>query len=170
MPTSRLSIPQWQTWVKKYGKRVVAAGQRGLISGGLRGVTILQKATRDAMPANPDGIGSGGAFNTGDFLRGWKMTVADKRVLLYNSSPYAAIIEAGRKPGSKPPPRRVIEQWARRRLGMTADEAHAAAFAFAAEIGRRGLRGRWIMRDSMKAINKAIVEEINREVAAEIQR
>lgn len=170
MGTQRVTVPEWQKWVRGYGARVLEAGQRGMISGGLRCVAMLQKATAEAMPANPEGLGDGGAVNTGAFRRGWRMQAYRLKMFVFNTENYAEIIEDGRRPGGKPPPRRYIEQWARRRLGLDWDEARAAAWPIAKAIAQRGLRGRKIMAKLVPAMKRAVEEEVEREVKKEIAR
>lgn len=170
MSTQRLSIPQWQMWVRNYGKRVLEAGQRGLVSGGLRAVTMLQKASQEAEAASPTGPSDGGAVNTGAYRRGWRMQVYRLSMFVFNTENYADIIENGRAPGRKPPPRRIIEQWARRRLGMSVEEAAAAAWPIAQAIGQRGLKGRHVMGKLVPKMKRAVEEEIEREVKREITK
>lgn len=93
---------------------------RGVHSGAARAVGFLVQRTRAAPPANPGGVGSGGAVNTGGFIRRWKAVRLPDGAELVNDSPYAGIVDPdaqyGRRPGSKFPPKDALIAWIKRRL------------------------------------------------------
>ncbi len=93
---------------------------RGVHSGAARAVGYLVQRTRAAPPANPGGVGSGGAVNTGGFIRRWKAVRLPDGAELVNDSPYAGIVDPdaqyGRRPGSKFPPKEALIAWIKRRL------------------------------------------------------
>jgi len=93
---------------------------RGVHSGAQRAVGYLVQRTRAAPPANPAGVGQGGAVNTGAFIRRWKAVRLPDGAELVNDSPYAGIVdpdaEYGRRPGSKFPPKAELIAWIKRRL------------------------------------------------------
>ena len=93
---------------------------RGVHSGAARAVGFLVARTRAAPPANPGGVGSGGAVNTGGFIRRWKSVRLPDGAELVNDSPYAGIVDPdaqyGRRPGSKFPPKEALIAWIKRRL------------------------------------------------------
>lgn len=93
---------------------------RGVHSGAARAVGYLVQRTRAAPPANPGGVGSGGAVNTGGFIRRWKAVRLPDGAELVNDSPYAGIVDPdeqyGRRPGSKFPPKAALIAWIKRRL------------------------------------------------------
>lgn len=93
---------------------------RGVYSGAQRAVAYLVQRTRAAPPANPAGIGQGGAVNTGAFIRRWKAIRLPDGAELVNDSPYAGIVDPdadyGRRPGSKFPPKADLIAWIKRRL------------------------------------------------------
>lgn len=68
---------------------------------------------------------------------------------------YPAVMEAGRKPGTMPPPQ-ALERWVRLKLGVSEAEASKVAFAVARKIARRGIRGRRFMRRAYQVSNLAI--------------
>jgi hypothetical protein len=110
-----------------YHARIAAqfrpAVMRGVHSGASRAVAYLVQRTRSAPPANPAGIGSGGAVNTGAFARRWKAIRLPDGAELVNDSPYAGIVDPegqyGRRPGSKLPPKAPLIAWIKRRLLTT---------------------------------------------------
>lgn len=89
---------------------------RGVRSGAARAVSYLVEQTRAAPPANPRGIGSGGAVDTGAFIRSWRAVPLPEGAALINTSPYAPVIEYGRRSGSRFPPKQALIAWIRRRL------------------------------------------------------
>lgn len=154
-------------WYRKLGPRMNKAALRGAKRGGLRAVAILQRATSAAGPANPGGIGTGGAVNTAFYKRAWKSEPTPTGVRVYNGARYSSIIESGRRPG-KFPPLAVIRDWAQRRLGLSAEEAKRAAFPIARAIAKRGLVGRKVMATSLPKIYtyflQAVVAELDNEM------
>lgn len=155
-------------YYKKLGARLNKAALRGARRGGLRAVSTLQRATSKAIPANPGGVGTGGAVNTAFYKRAWKSQPTPTGVRVYNAARYSSIIEYGRRPG-KFPPLAVIRDWAQRRLGLSAEEAKRAAFPIARAIAKRGLVPRKVMTGSMPQIHsqflQSVVAELDRELA-----
>ncbi len=143
-----------------------AALHRGVVSGAMRSIPILQQRTREASPANPSGVGSGGAFNYGDYLRAWKSVPTADGARVFNDRPYAAIIELGRRAGARRPPAEAIAHWAQRRLGVSKDEARRLAFQVSRAIGQRGLAPRLVLSNALPDIGDAVREEIVRELEA----
>ncbi len=135
----------------------------------MRALAIVQDAVRIAPPANPSGKGSGGAVNTGHFLSSWEANPTQQGgsfgVLIQvpnSKAPYAAVIEYGRRPGSRPPPVEPIARWAQRRLRLPYEQAKGIAFGIARSIGRRGLKGRRILTGTptITKFRKAMTEEL----------
>lgn len=154
----RMDTKQWAAYHARLTREYWPAIMRGARSGALRGVAILQQRTKQAIPASDRG--GRGAFDTGRFERGWKQRVSAGLIRFWNDSPYAIIVERGRRPGAGAPPAASLEGWVRRKLGLSGSEARGAAFAIARAIGRRGLRPRHILAGSLKDIEKAIQTEI----------
>jgi hypothetical protein len=150
---------------KKLGSRLNLVLRRASLSAAMRSVAYMQQRTRTAMPANPSGIGSGGAVNTGAYLRAWRTGQSPQGASVYNSSKYAGVIELGRRTG-KVPPREAIARWAQRRLGLDEKDARAAAYPIARAIARRGLVGRYVMTapEAMRKMADFFVEEFEKEL------
>lgn len=171
-------------------KRDLRAGlRRGVLSGAKRCLPILHQATRTAIPANPGQVGSGGAFNTGAYLRAWRAEPISGGARVYNDSVYAAVIEHGRRRG-KFPPIAAIQLWAQRKFrlkvksfapartarlraakarrsskSVSQSQLRNIAFVIARAIARRGLRARRVMHGVRPAMRAAVVDEIKREMA-----
>jgi hypothetical protein len=144
------------------------AMERGCVSGAMRCIPIVQRSVETAPPANPAGKGTGGAFNYGDFKRAWKSAAVPGGAKVFNTRPYAAVIEEGRRPGSKMPPRGIIEHWARRRLGVGEKEAKSLDFVIRRAIAERGLLPRKVLERALPEMDEAVLEEIVRELEAAI--
>lgn len=144
------------------------AAVKGIHSGVMRAVTVVQARVDTAPPASPNG--KTGAFDTGHYKRGWQFELLPRGGRIYNTSgAKAPVIEDGRRRGAARPPVREIELWARRRLGLSAEEAKSASFAIANAIAKRGLRGRKVLKSSTSEITRVVMEEIHREVKAALK-
>ena len=112
-------------------------------------------------------------MNTGNFIGRWKSEVLPRQsaVYIYNTAPYAGVIEYGRRPGARPPPTKAIARWAQRKFGIPYKEARGIAFMIARSIGRRGLVGRRILTsEAMRLkLEDMFLEEIAAELMAELR-
>lgn len=139
--------------------------KRGIHSGAMRVIPLLQDGGRHAIPASQNG--AYGAFNTGRYVGGWQVDRMSWGSVVYNRMPYSSVIEEGRRAGSSAPPKEAIEKWALRRLGLSKDAAKQAAWPIARAIGRRGLRPRKVMSDpaTKQRIYSVVKDEIRREIS-----
>jgi hypothetical protein len=134
--------------------KLPAAIDRGLMSGALRCVAVMQKKTDEAK-----------VFNIGVYKRSWKAIKIAGGARVYNDTPYAAVIELGRRPGARMPPSSVLAHWAQRKLGLSAAEAKSAGFVIARAIARRGLPARLVLTKAMPELERVVKEEVVRELA-----
>ena len=200
MPVLQMDMRQWSRYHQRLAERFQPAALKGARSAGLRAQAVMVRRTREAPPANPAGIGSGGAVNSGEFLRAWRNLPIPEGSRVLNDRPYGVFIEKGRQSwgdalvegparkgagagrlsrgrgGSRSlrglPPLDMIARWAQRRLGLSESEAKRAAFPIAAAIRRRGLQPRQILSgDSAQAeLAQILHEEVVRELDREIGR
>ena len=161
--TMEVRLQDFPATYRKLGKKLPEAVMRGAVRGAMRAVSTLQRATSTASPADPGGKGQSGAVNTGAYKRAWKWEKLDMAVRVYNASPYAGIIEHGRRPG-RFPPLSVIEHWAQRKLGLSKKEAKAAAFPIARAIAKRGLAGRKVLTKAAPKLEQDFIAEIRAEL------
>lgn len=89
---------------------------RGVRAGAARAIPYLVHRTREAPPANPSGKGTGGAVNTGNFVRRWRAVPLPDGAALVNDTSYGPIIDGGRRPNSRFPPKAALIAWIKRRL------------------------------------------------------
>lgn len=111
-----LNAKQFAEYHRRLADKFRPTVLRGVRAGAARAVGYLVARTREAPPANPAGKGSGGAVNTGAFVRRWRAIPLPDGAALVNDSPYGPIIEDGRRRGSKFPPRDALIAWIRRKL------------------------------------------------------
>jgi hypothetical protein len=144
---------------------------RGIRAGAQRVVSYMIERTRKAPPANPGGIGGGGAVNTGEFVRRWKAHPLSDGAVVTNDDPKGPVIEHGRRAG-KAPPLEMIATWALRRLGLSEEESKRVAFPIAMAIRRRGLLGRKIMTapEAQTRIEYLVRNEMIHELDRELRR
>lgn len=167
MPVLKMNASQFARFHAALAQGFQPALLRGLQAGAQRAVAYLVDRTGIVPPANPNGIGSGGAVNTGDFRRRWRARPMPDGVVISNDHPAGDVIEHGRRPG-KMPPREPIARWAQRRLGVPSAEADRLGYVIARAIGDRGLIGRKILT-APEAQNR-IAELVTREMIFELER
>lgn len=101
---------------------------------------------------------------TRTFAQAWFAKDTNRGAVLGNSAMHATFVERGRKPG-KPPPASVILEWARakklirakserknvkrRRIAIAYKNRMAFIYAVARKIGKKGTKGRYILRELM---------------------
>lgn len=100
---------------------------------------------------------------TGTFERSFVVTKLPDGALLSNSAGHARFVEVGRKAG-KQPPVQAIMQWMIAK-GMAAQlnsesEQLVVARAIARKIGRRGIKGRYVMKRTVPLMRKRLALEI----------
>lgn len=167
MSTHKLSIKDWPTYVARLGERAHAALQRGILSGALRCIPLMQKRTEQAVPASQSG--RAGAFNTGNYRRRWKVRSVTNGAAIYNDATYAGVIDSGRRPGTMPN-LGAIEAWAKRRLGLSDKEAKSAAYPIARAIKARGLKPRNVLSGATQQLAELIQKEVIRELQREMAK
>lgn len=160
MSTVVLSLGQWADLWKKRQAGMQAAMDAGLLAGGMRCIPILQRATRNAPPASDNG--SPGAFDTGNAHARFTASLIPKGVRVQNDAAYFGVIDGGRRKNSRTPPLDVIKRWSMRKMGLSEEEAKAAAWPIARAIGKRGLEARNIFGDSIREMGKVVAEEVSK--------
>jgi hypothetical protein len=160
MITVKISLKGLEKHYKALGQSFKHEARKGIVSGALRALPLLHTRARTAKPASPKG--QVGAFNTGDYARGWKSEPTPTGALVFNLMPYSGVIEFGRRRGARPPPLAPIAHWLQRRAGLSKSEAEGAAFPVSKAIGKRGLRARRVLTGARKEITRFIHEEIRR--------
>jgi hypothetical protein len=142
---SSITVPveRWGEYQKRYTAKVAREVRTG--------------AMRTAAPVMVAMLGvetlKRGIFDLGGFSNKWrfKLIQANTALRISNATAYGYNIEAGRRPGARPPPVRVggkLHKWVRRRLGINDYMmARKVAFFIARKISRRGIRRRRVLLD-----------------------
>lgn len=112
------------------------------------------------------------ALNIGTYKNAWKAVRVDAvswRVA--NATPYAAVIEYGRRPG-KGVPIGPLRLWVIRKLQEPEATADRVAMLISRRIKRRGLPARRVLSDVVDGgkVQSILNREVRREVQAEVQR
>ncbi len=84
---------------------------------------------------------------------------------LRNDTPYANVIEWGRRPKRPGPPYAPILGWVMRKLGLKDEEAKRAAFAIRRAIHNRGLKPHHIMRQTKAQMEIWFRADVERRLA-----
>lgn len=100
----------------------------------------------------------------GTYKRTWYIQDTTEGATIYNNTPYASVIEAGRRRGGKMPPINLIAAWVRRKGIASGPEALGVAFAIAKSISRRGIPGKWILKKSQIILDPLVLEAIAQSV------
>jgi hypothetical protein len=143
---------------------------RAVVKSARDALALFQRGTHTAIAASPNG-GPPGAIAFGSFLKGWHVYgFAPGDVHVQNRESNAVFVEGGRRPG-KPPPISALLPWVRLKLAP-ANEAQARmkAFLVARAIGKRGLRGREIMKRALPEVVAKHVTNVRVQMELELQK
>jgi hypothetical protein len=164
----KLTIKKWSKFMTELAHDFWPTVERGMRSGARRGLNVLHEAVEKAPPASQGG--SVGAFDRGGYKRGWKVYVGINSIRYYNPTAYSDVIEQGRQAGAKPPPAEVLIPWVRRKLNVKGSEAEGVARAVAFTIGRRGLKGRYVLTNAEDRIGDAIEQDVLHELDKRLEK
>ena len=165
--TQVFTTGEWARWMGSLGRRADAAGQHGLVVASMRVRPVLDKATSHAIRASDNG--TEGAVNVGTYRRSWQTEVTPGRLAVFNRSSYAGIIEYGRRPGARMPPRAAVARWAQRTLGLSEADSRAAAFVMARAIAKRGLRARRVLGGAEAEMGAIVRDELTKALSAALE-
>jgi hypothetical protein len=167
------------------------ADEKARMAGLIRTIRVTAKTTAPAIVQGcVDSTQPHIPVDRGTYRRSWQVGNIDGGAVVYNSAPYAAIIEHGRRPG-KFPPIRAIEEWVARKgfvqaaagfkMGVTAFRRAAgyeegktsarsqnnaavirqAAFLIARKIAREGMAARHVLARAEPRITAAVRNAID---------
>ena len=159
---STIPIRDLDNYMRRLGASFGPAILAGLTSAAVRSVATL------ATESNRKRV-----RDTGRYLNGWGHSPAmhlgpvAASIRVYNDAPYSGVIELGRRAGRKMPwvrntplESQPIYLWCIRQLGMTADEAAKAARPIAWSIKKKGIRGKYVVRDVLRQIGDEGAQEV----------
>lgn len=173
--TIQMTLPEWVRWTHLMPERYMAAAHRGVLSGALRCLPLMQSATREATPATP---GSPvGAVDKGHYLQAWRAVPIQRGARVYNAAAYSPVVEGGRRPAFiNQAGIRNLAGWARRKLGAPQREALNIAWAIARTMsprpwgGGKRLLPRRVMGKAVSTMIRYVQEELDREIGRELAR
>lgn len=151
--TIRLTVSAFAEHRKKLAGDFLPTVKRGMVSGAMRCLPVLHDATRKAK-----------IVDTGRYLISWKSEATALGARVFNAAPYSAVIELGRRAGATMPPPQVIAKWLQRARGLSRKEAEAAAFVVARAIGKRGIPGKFVLKNVLPFLVKIVGLEIKHEL------
>lgn len=155
MAVIRASLRDFRATMQALGARADKAVNAGLLSTALRARVIMVQETQEKR-----------VMNIGTYQRGWKADVlkTERAVKVYNLTPYAGVIEKGRRAGARQPPSEPLARWAQRKLGLPYKRARSVGFLIARAIKRRGIPGKFVLRDAIPKLEAAFETEMTREL------
>ena len=107
---------------------------------------------------------------TGTYERSFTVTNVDDGAILSNSARHAIFVEVGRRAGRQPPVK-AIQDWVLvKRIARNPAKVRRIAVAIARAIGRRGVRGRYVLKRTMPSIAKRLQLEMPKAMKAEFNR
>jgi len=119
-----------------------------------RSLGVVMEKINTAKPRPP--------VDNGMYRASWAVENHDDGATMFNPMIYASIMELGRRPGKRPPPRDVIKRWVKRKLKPKDDaELNFLAMIIQVNIGRRGIKGRRVLARAMVDIRKIAKTEID---------
>jgi len=140
------------------------------------GPALLKGLTEAAIRAEATLVSEGdrkGVKNLGLYKAGWsrgtamRLGEASASIRVFNNMPYSGVVELGRRAGRKMPwlrdtpiDRQPIYLWCKSKLGMTDEEAAKAARPIAWSIKRKGIKGRYVVRDVLRQIGDEGAQEV----------
>lgn len=114
-------------------------------------VLLAEQVAKDGAPRD-----------TGTLGRSIVSDVQPMQARIYSPLVYAAVMEAGRRPGARMPPPAALAGWARRH---GRDTSPGGLFVLARAIGRRGIAGRFFFRAAVQAVEAQLPSLLQRAIA-----
>lgn len=100
------------------------------------------------------------------YIAGFVARLRGDGAMVLNLTPYAAVIEFGRRPGAPGPPFQPIYEWVQGKLGLSGQNAISAAWAIRNAIHKRGTRPRAVMARVAIALDDLWSAALRRRYAA----
>lgn len=134
MPSVKVDARNLGNALREHARGMDAAVRAAAVDTCHRGVAAA------VQMADGDGLVDQGAYK-----RGFRVANNIKGPELRNDTPYAAVLEHGRRPNRPGPPVAPIREWVARKLGLSGAELERVAWAIRTAIHKRGTRPHKIM-------------------------
>lgn len=141
---------------------------RNLTSAMYEAVGFLEAVVKGGTPQGVFGT-QGGLISTIHGEVEYKGTPAVKGIVATQSE-YGEVIEKGRTPGKKPPPKGSLVRWMEVKLGMDPETAKKKEMGLRIAIGRKGFKGAHMFQNSIEGANYDKLEKIFSHYGFEITR
>lgn len=163
--TVRVTLPQLPGRLKKLNKKLEKAILLGARKGARKVPTILKRKIDATTPYPPIAFGK--------YKRSWRVEIVPRGVQIANEMNYAQFVEVGRGPG-KGPPMQALIKWAllkRFNIGGRSKRgsgkrnrknkakiyiATRIAWALFWKIKKRGVKGRYVIKQSIPEITRTV--------------
>jgi hypothetical protein len=125
------------------------------------GATQAVKVSAKSKPYRPRA--------TGTYERSFTVIKVPDGAVLTNTARHSIFVEVGRRPGKRPPLKSIIE-WVRIKRLAKGSKAVRVAVAIQRKIGRKGTKGRYVLRRTMPLVAKRLPLEISLQMQRSIDR
>lgn len=107
---------------------------------------------------------------TGTYERSFVVTNVEDGAILSNSARHAIFVEVGRRSGRQPPVK-AIQEWVMvKKIARNPAKVRRIAIAIALAIGKRGIRGRYVLKRTMPKIAARLQVEMSKAMKGEFER
>lgn len=160
MATVRISIQDLPKALRERSQKRYAAAVKAIqVGAALHAPAEIQASIDATQPRAP--------VDRAEYRRSWQTRSTDDGAQVYSTSPYASVIEWGRRPGARMPPVKAIAAWVARKglvSGRTQSDREGAAaglaFAIARKIARQGLPAKRVLERARQRFLPLIVADV----------
>lgn len=109
-----------------------------------------------------------GITDRGILKNSWRAERRGNGATVFSDAPHAGIVELGARPHKvSKEGRENIAAWAMRKLGLSAEEAQAASWAFVKKLNVKGQEPTYLVQDAIPAARRFFAEEFARVMRTE---
>lgn len=106
---------------------------------------------------------------SGTYERSFTVVKLLDGALMTNTAKHAIFVEIGRRPGKRPP-LKAIEDWVKLKRIARGSRAKRIALAVQRKIGKRGTKGRYVIKRTLPLMAKRLPAEMAREMQRAVDR
>ena len=147
--------------VRRLGKRMDGGMVKALRKAARWGATEALRVSASTVPR---------PRATGTYERSFVVTKLVDGAVLSNSAGHARFVEVGRASGRQPPVQAIIDWMLVRKIDSGGQPIESVARRIARKIGRKGTKGRYVMKRTIPGIRKRVKLEIMLEMRRVFER
>jgi hypothetical protein len=147
--------------VRRLGKRMDSGMVRALRKAARWGATEALRVSASTVPR---------PRATGTYERSFVVIKLVDGAVLSNSAGHARFVEVGRAPGRQPPVQAIVDWLLVRKIDTGSKSVEAVARQIARKIGRKGTKGRYVMKRTIPGIRKRVKLEVMLEMRRVFER